>query len=142
MKKKAFIIFCLLLVVLGVFSAVSAQRLDDPEYYTKIPQSKPEFYGSISECLSRIQAGLEEGNRKKANLGIYDLRWNVYQCAIYLLRTDQYDVRIYDVIYLAYDAFDHQDELDTYIGYARSLAWEILMDDVYEEGDTGGGSHS
>ena len=94
MKKKAFIIFCLLLVVLGVFSAVSAQRLDDPEYYTKIPQSKPEFYGSISECLSRIQAGLEEGNRKKANLGIYDLRWNVYQCAIYLLRTDQYDVRI------------------------------------------------
>lgn len=129
--KKILIVVMLFAVLFAAVSVVSAQTVENEE------ESKEYYYWLIDDLLTKIQECLMKGDRKMADYYLAELRQVVYRCAIFLAETNEYDVRIYDVLSQASKAFSYTDS-ETIIkifSAANNISAEVLMGVLASEVD-------
>ncbi len=106
MKKTAFILLALVIMLFAITSVASAAS------------SKSDYYSEIRGILDRLGAALDSGDRSAANSAFADLRASVYGLASLLTSLGEYNDHVQKITENASLAMEDAINWKTYLGFA------------------------
>ncbi len=106
MKKTAFILLALVMMLFAITSVASAAS------------SKSEYYSEIVGILDRLGAALGSGNVSAANSAFADLRASVYGLGALLAANGEYNVFVQQITDYASQAMGDSVNWKTLLGFA------------------------